>query len=126
MDPEQVFIDERLDNAALQELYPDDYSHAAIVFQQFVKSAPQQMAEIDKHFSDATMQVFREKVHKLKPVFSFVGLTSLQNQAAFIEEQCKNGCTAADIAPAYTIFKNNFSTSFPVVEEVLLKLKDEI
>lgn len=126
MSPEEVFFDERLDNAVLQELYPDDYSHAAIVFQQFVKSAPVQMAEIERHFSDATLQAFREKVHKLKPVFSFVGLTSLQNQAAFIEQQCKNGCSAADIEPAYIVFKNSFSTSFPVVEEVLLKLKDEI
>lgn len=126
MNREQVLFDKRLDTDALQELYPDDQGHAMIVFQQFVKSAPLQMAEIDKNFSDSSLQVFREKVHKLKPVFSFVGLTSLNQQANSLEQYCKNGCTAAEIESDYTAFKNNFSTSFPVVEEVLQKLKNEI
>lgn len=123
---EEILFDERLDAEALHNLYEDDYEHAEVVFQQFVKSAPLQMLEIDKNFSDNTIEAFREKIHKLKPVFSFVGLTILSNQAAAIEQQCKNGCSITDIENEYLDFKNTFSNSLPVVEEVLQKLKDEI
>lgn len=123
---EDILFDERLDAETLHNLYEDDYEHAEVVFQQFVKSAPLQMLEIDKNFAENTRDTFREKIHKLKPVFSFVGLTGLSNQAAAIEEQCKNGCSINEIENEYLDFKTNFSNSLPVVEEVLQKLKDEI
>jgi HPt (histidine-containing phosphotransfer) domain-containing protein len=123
---EDILFDERLDAETLHGLYEDDYEHAEVVFQQFVKSAPLQMLEIDKNFTQSTIDSFREKIHKLKPVFSFVGLTSLSNQAAAIEERCKTGSSINEIESEYQDFKNNFSTSLPVVEEVLQKLKDEI
>ena len=123
---EEILFDDRLDAEVLHNLYEDDYEHAEIVFQQFVKSAPVQMLEIDKNFTEGSIDTFREKIHKLKPVFSFVGLTSLSSQAASIEEQCKNGSSKNEIENEYQNFKNNFSTSLPVVEEVLQKLKDEI
>lgn len=123
---EEILFDDRLDAEALHNLYEDDYEHAEVVFQQFVKSAPVQMLEIEKNFTEGTIDTFREKIHKLKPVSSFVGLTSLSNQAAAIESQCKNGSSINEIENEYLTFKTNFSNSLPVVEEVLQKLKDEI
>ncbi len=123
---EQILFDERLDTETLHNLYEGDYEHAEVVFQQFVKTAPLQMQEIEKNFTTTSIDAFREKIHKLKPVFSFVGLTSLSNQAAAIEQQCKNGAAVNELEAGYTDFKNNFFNSLPVVQEILQKMKDEI
>lgn len=123
---EQILFDERLDTETLHNLYEGDYEHAEVVFQQFVKTAPLQMQEIERNFTETSIDTFREKIHKLKPVFSFVGLTTLSNQAAAIEQQCKSGAAVNELEAGYTDFKNNFFNSLPVVQEILQKMKDEI
>ncbi len=121
-----ILFNERLDGNALEEMYEGDYEHAAIVFGQFVKSAPVQMEGIAVSFEQDAVEEFRTKVHKLKPVFSFVGLTGLSNKAAMLEQQCKLTATLKTLEGDYLNFKNDFDTHLPLIQEVLQKLNNEI
>ena len=123
---EQLLFNERLDGNALEEMYEGDYEHAAIVFGQFVKSAPVQMQGIAASFEQDAVEDFRAKVHKLKPVFCFVGLTGLSNKAAILEQQCKVTATLKTLEGDYLDFKNDFDTHLPLIQEILQKLNNEI
>lgn len=122
----QILLDNRLDCEALADMYEGDYEHAEVVFKQFVKNAPAQMKEIDFNYEKDAVADFKAKIHKLKPVFSFVGLTGLSNKAALLEEQCNRVNTLKILEKEYTSFKNEFDTGLPVVQEILQKLSNEI
>lgn len=126
MSIEQVLFNERLDCEALMEMYEGDYEHAEVVFGQFVKNAPVQMQGIATSFQEDSVEEFRAKVHKLKPVFTFVGLTSLSRQAAQLEEQCKTVGTLKILQADYETFKNEFDNNLPLIQEISEKLNNEV
>jgi HPt (histidine-containing phosphotransfer) domain-containing protein len=126
MNKQHVLLDERLDCNALMDMYDGDYEHAEVVFGQFIKSAPVQMHGIAQSFEEGKVEDFRAKVHKLKPVFGFVGLTNLSSQAAQIEAMCKTISTLKDVEDDYSIFKKDFDTKLPLIQEIFEKLNNEI
>jgi HPt (histidine-containing phosphotransfer) domain-containing protein len=126
MNVSHILYHEKLDTETLHSLYEDDVEHAEVVFRQFIKSVPGQMAGIETSFTENSIETFREKVHKIKPVFSFVGLSMLNEQAAALEVRCKSVNNLQELEPAYTNFKTDFSNSLPIVEEVLQKLSTDV
>lgn len=126
MSIEQILFNERLDCEALMEMYEGDYEHAEVVFGQFIKNAPVQMLGIAASFEQDAVEEFRAKIHKLKPVFTFVGLTSLSRQAAQLEDQCKTAGTVKVMDAGYQIFKNEFETYLPLIQEIFEKLNHEV
>jgi len=117
-------FDERLDTDFLEELFEGDKEHATMVFEQFLSGIQVHLKEVDENFSTGNVESFRQKVHKIKPVFSFVGLTSLTREAELIEDQCKQNCGFAELENSYKDFKNNITEFIPVIENELLKLKE--
>ncbi|HEY5409001.1 MAG TPA: hypothetical protein VIJ92_18055 [Ginsengibacter sp.] len=123
MDTATFAFDERLDTGFLDELFEGDKEHTAIVFEQFLSGIHLYLKEADDNFFPGNMELFRQKVHKLKPVFSFVGLTGLTHEAEVIENQCRQNCGFAEIENSYKDFKNAIAEFIPVIESELLKLK---
>ena len=117
-------FDSRLDTGFLNILYRGDKKHAAIIFDQFLKGIHMQMKEVDDNFSMGNTEIFRLKVHRLKPVLSFVGLTWLTCQAETIENECIHTSGTGDITELYNDFRNTIVEFIPVIENELLKLKE--
>jgi hypothetical protein len=117
-------FDSRLDTAFLDILYEGNRQHAAIIFEQFLKGIHLQMKEVDDNFALGNIELFRRKVHMLKPVLSFVGLTSLMGKAEALENKCFQISASGDLVALYTDFKNNIVEFIPVIEKELVKLKE--
>lgn len=113
-----------LDSEFLASVYEGDMEHVQIIFEQFVSVIPAQMNEIDQLFIQGDVEQFRQKVHKLKPVFSFVGLTSLTAEAEIIEKKCSLIRSLNEVEDVYKIFKSNYTSSLSVVKEELLRIKN--
>ena len=116
-------FDSRLDTAFLDLLYEGDREHAARVFDQFLKGIHMQIKEVDDNFASGNTELFRRKVHMIKPVFSFVGLTSLTGKAEIIEKKCNQVSMITEMTDLYKDFRNNIVESIPIIETELLKLK---
>ena len=116
-------FDSRLDTGFLNILYRGDRKHAAIIFDQFLKGIHMQMKEVDDNFSMGNTEIFRLKVHRLKPVLSFVGLTWLTGKAEAIEKECIHMSGTGDITELYNDFRNTIVEFIPVIENELLKLR---
>ena len=97
---------DRLDTEFLNSLYEEDTEYAAIVFEQFLHSYKKQVEEIEDSFVKGDLQIFRQKIHKMKPTFSFVGLTQLTEKAAQLEKNCSLLTEIEGITTLYIDFTN--------------------
>lgn len=121
---ESVFMfDERLDREFLESMFEGDLDHARVVFEQFLQLAPAQMQEIESRYQEGILEEFRQKVHKIKPVFSFVGLTQMTSLAESLENQCKLAGSVNQVSSLYEEFRNNYAQFFPVIENEYSRLK---
>ena len=109
MENVSIIFDQRLDNEFLQSIYEDDIEHAVTVFNQFLQTAPAMMKEIDDNYQSGVIENLRQKVHKLKPVFSFVGLTNLTNTAEILEKKCKEISQINELIFFYKEFQTQYS-----------------
>ncbi|HUZ58168.1 MAG TPA: hypothetical protein VMU83_05250 [Hanamia sp.] len=121
-----IVFDKRLDIEFLQSIYEDDIEHALIVFSQFLQIAPSLMKEMEESYLSGEVESFRQKVHKMKPVFSFVGLTKLTAKAEVLEKKCKEVSGIYDISELYKELKNQYSEGLPIIENEVNRLKEQV
>ena len=124
MDEARFAFDSRLDADFLDGLYEGDKEHASMVFEQFLQNIHTQLKEVEDNFNSGNAESFRQKIHKLKPVFSFVGLTPLTGKAELIEDQCKQNSSTGPLEELYKDFKNSIIEFIPIIEKELVKLKE--
>lgn len=117
MENAQLTYDERLDSAFLESIYENDKEDAAFGFEQFLKSYPAHFSELELCFENGDLMLFRQKIHKLKPTFSFVGLTNVTAKAEMIERICDSTGEFDSINELYKDFKNTLIELIPVVKE---------
>jgi HPt (histidine-containing phosphotransfer) domain-containing protein len=115
--------DQRLDTAFLQSIYDDDIEHAAISFEQFLLKFPTQFKELEDSFTNNDVAVFRQKLHKLKPTFSYVGLTAITAKAEKIERLCNETPDFDVISGLYVDLKQHLNDFIPIVSAELERLK---
>lgn len=116
-------FDRRLDTDFLDGLYDGDKEHASIIFEQFLQCIHGQLKDVEDNYNAGNSEQFRLKIHKIKPIFSFVGLSWLTSKAELIENQCLEHSGTAPVAQLYTDFKNSIFEFLPVIENEFGKLK---
>lgn len=126
MENSDLTFDQRLDNEFLQSIYEDDMEHAMIIFGQFLQMAPELMNDIDKSYQSGVVEDFRKKVHKVKPVFSFVGLTKLTTTAEVLEKKCTEVSEIYDLSDLYQELKNQYSLGFPIIEKEVKRFEKQV
>lgn len=119
-------FDQRLDNDFLLSIYEDDMEHALIIFGQFLKTVPGLMKEIEESYQVGVVEDFRKKIHKLKPVFSFVGLTALTKKAEMLETKCKEVSDMYSLGDLYIELKKQYSVGFPIIENEVKRLEEKV
>ena len=113
----------RLDTEFLNSIYENDNEHAVIVFEQFLINYPVLMSEIEESFIAGNTEFLRQKVHKLKPTLSFVGLTLAAGKAEMIEKKCKETYEVGQLTDLYNDLKMVLRELIPAVEEEFESLK---
>ena len=119
-----LVFNSKLDAEFLNSIYENDKEHAEMVFEQFLLSIGMQLTEIEDSYISGDTEFFRKKIHKLKPVLSFVGLTGLTGKAEVLEKKCLEVTDIINLNELYTGFKNELKEMIPIVEDELLKLRD--
>lgn len=120
----KITFDPRLDAEFLNSIYEDDIEHLMIVFTQFLKTMPAMMTEMEAAFHAGDVEFFRQKVHRVKPVFSFVGLTQITEKAEILEKKCKQVNEIFEVSDLYEDLKNQYSQSFVIVQNEVIRLEE--
>jgi PAS domain S-box-containing protein len=113
------FLDS-LNPAYLIELYGDDYEYATEMFATFLDEIVPEIFSLPEKKMD--IELLRKSIHKIKPTLGMVGLTSLQNQAEQIEQDCTSSQSIEVIMNKLSDFLSEFSQNLPFVQQQHLNL----
>jgi len=125
MNTVQNIFDDRLDNSMLNDLYEGDLTHAMVVFEHFSKASPEMMKEIELSYNRTEVSGLSQKVHKMKPVFSFVGLSHLTTLAESLEKRCDEIESTGEVASFFTQLQSEYSIGLSVIKAELKRLEGQ-
>jgi HPt (histidine-containing phosphotransfer) domain-containing protein len=123
MEEETFIFNSRLNTEYLESIYEGDKDYAAIVFEQFILSYPEQFAAIEDSFAKKDIIAYKGHIHKIKATFSFVGLSTLTTLCETIEKNCGENYDLYTLSTLHNDFKNNLDELIPIVEEELKRLQ---
>ena len=97
----------------LYSLYGDDYNYLQEVFN----------TVIEYNYSSGNLNTLRSAVHKIKPVFGFVGLTAVQQLCQDFEQICSAASSPDQLTSDFESLKNKITQSKQLIEEEKKKLE---
>lgn len=104
------------------DLYSGDYIMIAETFADVVQEYPSLLENIDAAYLAGDLPALKRAVHKIKPLFGFVGLTSIQSQCLHFENACEASPSLSLLTPEFTILKNCLVQMKSIIEEEKEKL----
>src|SRR5258705_2987745 len=81
-------FDSKLDQTFLESLYGDDFQYAQEVFEGFLAETKNEFESIKSDYRQNAVKNMRQKLHKIKPTFGFVGLTALTEKTETVIAAC--------------------------------------
>ncbi|RYY54148.1 MAG: hypothetical protein EOO09_15350 [Chitinophagaceae bacterium] len=115
---------DHLDLAKLQEFYDGDPRLAVGVFDAFVMETVTALPELGNLYTSGDLAEFRRLVHKIKPGFLYVGLTSLYEKLSELEVRCGEVKQTSELSAHYAAVTTRLLVEVPWVENELGKLKE--
>ncbi len=107
----------------LTDLYGDDYVYVEEVFGTVLKEYELLTNNINSCYTSQNISALKAAVHKIKPIFGFVGLTDVQQQCQQFENICQGTTSFDSLISDYSQLKNNLLKSKLLIEEEKKKLE---
>jgi HPt (histidine-containing phosphotransfer) domain-containing protein len=118
-----INYNELIDQAILSSLYENDHAFIQKIFQSFLgNNIDGDMQQIHSCFTSGDTEGLRKVVHKLKPAFGFVGLTSVEERCSEVELLCASGRSLDDLTGKITDLLSAMWAGKKAIEEDLEKL----
>lgn len=112
-----------IDPGYLQSLYGDDYVYIQEIFATVLKDYGSLADNIEYSYSSGNLATLRASVHKMKPVFGFVGMTAVQQECQQFENLCEAVASQEMLTRDFEALKNKIFQSRQVIEEEMKKLE---
>lgn len=112
-------FNEKFDTAFIHSLYEDDLAYIAEIFSITATQLEEDIPLAKASFAAEDLTLLKQRVHKLKPSFGFVGLTALQEDCRIFEDRCK---AVSDKA----LLTQEFKTLAAGLDEALELVKQEL
>lgn len=112
-----------IDPGYLQSLYGDDYVYIQEIFATVLKDYGSLADNIEYSYSSGNLAALKAAVHKIKPVFGFVGMTAVQEECQQFENTCGTVASPEMLTREFESLKNKISQSKQVIEEEMKKLE---
>ena len=112
-----------IDANYLNSLYGDDFVYLQEVFETVLEDYQSLTDNIEYSYSSGNLTALRSAVHKIKPVFGFVGLTTVQQLCQDFEQICSEASSPDQVAGDFESLKIKISQSKQLIEEEKKKLE---
>ncbi len=118
-------FDKRLNALHLKALYGSDTEHAALMFQTFLEETLPHWDEIYEFAKAENRLKIKDKAHRLKPAFSMVGLTDVEQQLKDIERNIFNH-SPSYLTDVLTKMGKRINYYIPIIENELERLQCDL
>jgi HPt (histidine-containing phosphotransfer) domain-containing protein len=112
-----------IDANYLNSLYGDDYNYLQEIFNTVLEEYVSLTDNIEYSYSSGNLAALKSSVHKIKPVFGFVGLTEVQKLCQHFEQVCGTVSSADQLSGEFETLKNKISQCKQIIEEEKKKLE---
>ena len=112
-----------IDANYLNSLYGDDFNYLQEVFNTVLNEYVSLTDNIEFNYSSGNLAALKASVHKIKPVFGFVGLTAVQQQCQQFEQICGTVSSPDQLSGEFEALKNKIFQSKLLIEEEKKKLE---
>lgn len=112
-------FNEKFDTSFIHSLYEDDLAYIAEIFAITATQLEEDIPLAKEAFSGDDLTLLKQRVHKLKPSFGFVGLTALQEDCRIFEDRCRE---VSDKTPLTALFTELSAK----LDEALILIKQEL
>jgi chemotaxis protein histidine kinase CheA len=116
-------FDSKLDQTFMESLYGDDIQYAQEVFEGFLAHTKNEFEELKSDYQQNAMKNIRQKLHKIKPTFGFVGLTALTEKTETVIAAFDASLNTSATKPDCTELFKEMEDSFLLVENELKRMK---
>jgi HPt (histidine-containing phosphotransfer) domain-containing protein len=116
-------FNEEIAAQCITDLYADDYAYVEEVFGTVLNEYDTLVANLLSSYSSSDLASLRSAVHKIKPVFGFVGMLALQRQCQEFEQNCQTAPSFDHIAANFALLKDRIFNAKSLIEEEKRKLE---
>lgn len=116
-------FDKAIDPESIASLYDNDYNWIEEVFSSVLAEYSSGFAKIEQTLAEKDVEGMRKAVHKMKPVFGFVGMLQMQEMCKNLEDKCQGETSIAVLENETTILLNNLTTCREILEKEYDRLK---
>ena len=109
-----------IDYTRLQQIYGDDKSYIAEMFETFLEDALPDFALIPDFISGQDWKGLAQLIHKIKPSLGMVGLSDLEEQMNRIEFQAKTTPNVLKINALWQEAQNDLEKAVMVLRKALV------
>jgi HPt (histidine-containing phosphotransfer) domain-containing protein len=117
-----IFSNE-IDIQCINELYGDDYAYVEEVFGTVLKEYGMLIENIHSAYLSSDIPALKAAVHKIKPIFGFVGLKAIQQHCQHFENKCQTATTLEGLAGDYQLLSDGLIGSRTLLEGEKKKLE---
>jgi hypothetical protein len=117
-------FDSKLDQTFLESLYGDDFQYAQQVFEGFLADTKTEFEGIKSDYRQNALKNMRQRLHKIKPTFSFVGLTTLTEKTEAIIAACDASSNTTEIEAGCAALFKEIEDSFLLIENELMRMRN--
>lgn len=112
-------ISSELNADSLYGLYEDDFSQMEIVFEATAGQLTTEVEQAKRRYEEADPIALKKVVHKMKPLFGYVGLDKIIPLFATFEEKCLSASGIAEL-------KEDFLNLISITEDASQKIEKEL
>jgi HPt (histidine-containing phosphotransfer) domain-containing protein len=111
-----------LDQRVLDEVYGGDLEYAGEIFEMVLTYSAEEIKNLDTAIETQDWAVASRIAHKLKPNFSMVGLSDLEEKMYQIEKEAESNPQI--IKQLFNEITSALEVFFPIIEKDLQKIKN--
>ena len=116
-------FNDQINTESISALYGDDYVYMEEVFETVLKEYTTLSDRIIASHAAKDIAALKAAVHKIKPIFGFVGLNEVQEQCQSFENTCQTANSFEGIDIDYVPLRTNLINSKSLIEEEKRKLE---
>lgn len=91
-------FNEALNSDFLLELYGEDLSYAAIIFEDVAGELPKYWRELEQAYEDNDVALLKGAAHKCKTLYAYVGFSGIESLLQSVETGCQSASRAQDLS----------------------------
>ena len=107
----------------LHSLFEYDYEYMGQIFESSAKELKDTLAKLPSQFDIIKKEELRRNIHKIKPIFGFVGLIEIQEECLLFEENCKKNTINHELSTQYNTLFGVLHLGLDIIEKESVRLK---